>query len=340
MLNTTKLSFAIWGVIFVLFGFQIQSFANPTTTGTSTTPDTSVARVSITNWGNLMVGGIPIIEESGNGNSQGMCLQLKENNHLYIGFYVTTADPLIHNYPEMYVAYNFDDTYVGVTNSFSELGVEMNECVIPGFQQNFYSGGIIFTFDLSSECAPGTILEVDYSFELVTDDGNGGYIPYPVTAHPSLFPPQVFPPSTGIVSGTKFICCHDAFDPYIGNSNDELGKVYEKGEAQSLEESKVSMIHINSSAVLEQKSIVSGIKNTSIFPNPFKGDFTIEFDNQGKEGLSLFILDALGKEILYRQLEYSETKIVVSTEDWIPGIYYLSFGIGDNFIMRKIVKIQ
>lgn len=80
---------------------------------------------------------------------------------------------------------------------------------------------------------------------------------------------------------------------------------------------------------LEQKDIISGI-----YPNPFKNDVKIEFeDNSPKE---LFIFNSNGQLLLERSI--SEKTYNIDLKELPKGLYILQVKESDHYVTKKIVK--
>jgi hypothetical protein len=79
-----------------------------------------------------------------------------------------------------------------------------------------------------------------------------------------------------------------------------------------------------------------------IYPNPTSGIANIEFENVDKENVDILLLDLLGREV--RSLKYNTIKagknnMDLDIHDLEKGIYILKFGIGDNTVSKKLIKL-
>lgn len=78
--------------------------------------------------------------------------------------------------------------------------------------------------------------------------------------------------------------------------------------------------------------------NPVVYPNPSNGDFSISFSKSGEMELS--IVDVMGREVLHRNIEFKEGQdLSLNLANTLkPGMYYLKFGKGNTYVVRKIHK--
>ena len=77
-------------------------------------------------------------------------------------------------------------------------------------------------------------------------------------------------------------------------------------------------------SIPEQNPVLTEVKKYHLFPNPAKGEFTVEYSIlQEKRSQFLQIRDLNGKLIKEIQLDDSGQRII-QTHEFLPGIYFLS----------------
>jgi hypothetical protein len=75
----------------------------------------------------------------------------------------------------------------------------------------------------------------------------------------------------------------------------------------------------------------------TVYPNPFKDEFTIRIDDPYDELFDLSILNSIGKQIYYKT-KLSNKDVIIFNEPFIPGVYYLELFNRDKKIVKLIVK--
>lgn len=81
-----------------------------------------------------------------------------------------------------------------------------------------------------------------------------------------------------------------------------------------------------------------GLENLKIYPNPNRGEFTIQLSNPKSTSLNLEVFDIRGRLILERSLAHSgEFKEVINLNEAQSGIYILNVNDGTRKTSRKIV---
>ena len=83
------------------------------------------------------------------------------------------------------------------------------------------------------------------------------------------------------------------------------------------------------------------IQGFEIYPNPSKGDFTIEFTGNGKEELTLQIINNLGQVVEKERVSQIKgtQKRKLELSEHPPGVYTLLFQ-GDDFAIARRVVIE
>jgi hypothetical protein len=79
----------------------------------------------------------------------------------------------------------------------------------------------------------------------------------------------------------------------------------------------------------------SSFKDTFIYPNPTNSNVIIEL-NTNYENAKLFLFDINGKELLMDN--FTSSKIQLSFDKYLSGIYFLKIFTQDRVIIRKIIK--
>ncbi len=80
------------------------------------------------------------------------------------------------------------------------------------------------------------------------------------------------------------------------------------------------------------------LRNLSIFPNPNKGNFFIDFGTNTPNGEPIFIMiDAIGRKLILRTKQISSTRYEATTTNLTAGMYYLQIQTKDGLVFRKFV---
>ena len=72
-----------------------------------------------------------------------------------------------------------------------------------------------------------------------------------------------------------------------------------------------------------------------VYPNPSKGDFTIQVANANHNPATIEIYNITGSKVLTTQTTNSE--ISISNNTLAPGMYICKIAVGDRVVMRKVV---
>jgi aminopeptidase N len=83
--------------------------------------------------------------------------------------------------------------------------------------------------------------------------------------------------------------------------------------------------------------ITSSTEALRVYPNPSKGEVNIEFDNESKSAISLYINDLLGRKVqtlLNNEMAIGRHRI---TTELPPGIYFVSLENDSKRIVKKII---
>jgi hypothetical protein len=89
-------------------------------------------------------------------------------------------------------------------------------------------------------------------------------------------------------------------------------------------------------------SVVGKIKgfSTKVYPNPFKGNATIEITSAEKTNVSIEIFDMVGKQVKYFKVDNTEgvTTLPLPLDDLISGAYVLKISNHSKVIQHKIIR--
>ncbi len=82
--------------------------------------------------------------------------------------------------------------------------------------------------------------------------------------------------------------------------------------------------------------------NLTLYPNPFKGQTTIEFDMPRSENILLTIVDQIGTQVKTKVIDSHRgiNRQDLDLTDLPEGIYFLRFRVGNELFNHKLVKIQ
>lgn len=93
--------------------------------------------------------------------------------------------------------------------------------------------------------------------------------------------------------------------------------------------------------IIDNVEDLSNLTTLLISPNPFSNELTLQLDQLGTANeATIFIYDLNGKTMQERKINLasSSEKVAVDTNDLPVGFYSLKVQIGDNHIVRRIVK--
>jgi photosystem II stability/assembly factor-like uncharacterized protein len=92
---------------------------------------------------------------------------------------------------------------------------------------------------------------------------------------------------------------------------------------------------------VELQDISSEERNISVYPNPFRDQFTIYYDNDEKGPLGIELYDLNGRLVFRDEQEFADPKTLtfaVSGKGWSPGVYILTLKLGVKSRSVKVVK--
>jgi len=92
--------------------------------------------------------------------------------------------------------------------------------------------------------------------------------------------------------------------------------------------------------VSSNESVINNSK-VILFPNPTKGETTLEFYLQKSSMVALDIFNPLGQKIKYVKENKAEGKneIIISTSLFPKGTYFIRFSIDNEVVMKKLIKM-
>jgi len=81
--------------------------------------------------------------------------------------------------------------------------------------------------------------------------------------------------------------------------------------------------------------------DVQIHPNPFSSVLKISLHNSMKtKNIFIRIYDVAGREVMYNEIEYECTSIVINTKALSRGVYFIHVSGGSETITTKVVKVQ
>ena len=82
-------------------------------------------------------------------------------------------------------------------------------------------------------------------------------------------------------------------------------------------------------------------RSLNIFPNPSTGEFTIAFDLEKAQDITISVVDALGREISNEIIARAEgaTQHKLDLTNQARGLYFVKITAGENTIVKKITKL-
>ncbi|MBV6484666.1 MAG: hypothetical protein KFKLKKLM_01176 [Flavobacteriales bacterium] len=78
----------------------------------------------------------------------------------------------------------------------------------------------------------------------------------------------------------------------------------------------------------------------TVYPNPIKDEFTVEFTNTKQNNLTIEIYSVLGKKVLEKHIEISSSNRIfnLNLEDEANGVYFLKIISKNNSLTKQILK--
>ncbi len=80
------------------------------------------------------------------------------------------------------------------------------------------------------------------------------------------------------------------------------------------------------------------IQNISIFPNPFNTNLTIQLPNFQPKAIEINVFDITGRVITQEALNSTNQKIVLNSETWSDGVYFIQMKLSNSIIVKKAIK--
>lgn len=245
-------------------------------------------------------------------SSQTPCIQVNQNNQIQIELSYSIQNIAdLANAPDIYLRYIVGNTTGILTEDDMQIG-----------------GSTLFSEIITIQFDNPLPDQFEYTFELLTTDSNGGYIPYPIDAYPDLFvedenaPYTLFEPQT-ILMGVKLLCQELGFVPSF------------------------PLLADNSSLPEQHDLFVSDkISNTSTpqftelkaYPNPFTHQLLINGNIIENSTIQLFDLQGrivfLEKNLTFEQ----DVPYRIDTSQLLSGIYYCKIQNSTSIQTIKVVK--
>jgi len=265
-----------------------------------------------------------------------ICVALLEDDILAFKLIVNFLDPDIQNYPAMHFNYFFPNYHpqyplFGYTH---EVTPQMVYPVVLETGHSAWAAHFYFEIVLEDHCDLYDAFFFKVEYQLVTPM-EVGYMPYPVFAHPDLFPPTIFDvPQSGLaayVKTNKEMCC----DGEVYPCPEDVVTITNSASSRS---SSTADFTFQGFSPSEEETIVAG--EISIFPNPTSTYVNIYLEEKAlKEDLKMVVYDAKGK-VMYQQNQFQQDKHsnAIYTIDWPSGIYFFRFFSDQQTIIKKVVK--
>ncbi|MBK6641922.1 MAG: T9SS type A sorting domain-containing protein [Bacteroidetes bacterium] len=80
------------------------------------------------------------------------------------------------------------------------------------------------------------------------------------------------------------------------------------------------------------------IQNISIFPNPFNTNLTIQLPYSQPKAIEIIVFDITGRVITQEALNSTNQKIVLNSETWSDGVYFIQMKLSNSIIVKKAIK--
>ncbi|MBK7970529.1 MAG: T9SS type A sorting domain-containing protein [Bacteroidetes bacterium] len=80
------------------------------------------------------------------------------------------------------------------------------------------------------------------------------------------------------------------------------------------------------------------IQNISIFPNPFNSNLTIQLPYSQPKAIEINVFDITGRVITQEALNSTNQKIVLNSETWSDGVYFIQMKLSNSIIVKKAIK--
>jgi len=311
--------------LLVMFFYLFSTSSLFAQTASDTTKARSGARIQKTNWSNSM--------ECTFGDT--VCVYLWEDNILWLKLIVRFADPNIGLYLPMHFEYLFSN-YTPSRPLFGYTDEVTPDIVEPTILENgdsAWMASFLFQFNLDEHCGSKNNFPFELTYRLVTLNGSAGYMPYPQSLYPTLFPPDTFMiDPTGVapqITVIKEMCCYDQsytcspdpIHPYHRNIRE--------------------VNRLNYSQVAELEDVEWEEESISIFPNPFSTAMTVRLMKEGQlDDTVLRVYDTHGRQVLQQNaFKTNETgELNITTEQWPSGIYFFHFSSEKDSKILKAIK--
>jgi len=78
--------------------------------------------------------------------------------------------------------------------------------------------------------------------------------------------------------------------------------------------------------------------NFSIFPNPFNFNLTIQLSNLHANNIEIKVFDVTGRTIAKELIHSPAQTILLNTDTWSDGVYFIEMKAANNIIVKKAIK--
>lgn len=297
-------------------------------------------RIPVLNWGN----------EMGTFNSNtAACVRVPSNDILEIELSIGMARNDLHNFPPLYVSYDWGGYAAGMTAQIT--AADLTPVEING--HNVYEARFTFPIEIDGFCSginpSEELLQFDYVFDLLTMDENFQVEPYPVIYEGQpLFPSHIFPETGGQnytpnYSGQKFLCCEASSSggghQGMVTQEENLEMQYELGSSNN---TTISSQETTTTAPVIQTSFDSNSRSaevTRIFPNPASNFLNIDLQINSGQFYQIDLIDLKGTIVksVYRDINTTGKHLeVINIEALTNGIYFCKIHSQNDIQVHKV----
>ena len=258
-----------------------------------------------------------------------LCVQMDNNDSLEIKLVVRTGVPDITPFPPMRFTYHIRSNPQSVVPDIMSVTDEVTNSMLAPVVLD--DGSLVWQAEFPLKFAVnGCAVNID-SFILLVDyrlihllNPPPAWEPYPMAAHPLLFPPDIFevPNPAPNYEESKWICCSGVggdcppTTPLIVNPN---------GHGQF-------------------SPNIAGHSRQAIVPNPFRNQSMVFWEQDSPIGqVQLRVYDAYGKLMAahsYGPEKTNRFEAEIQTGQWPPGLYYFHLMSGQSTAVIKSIKVD
>ena len=78
----------------------------------------------------------------------------------------------------------------------------------------------------------------------------------------------------------------------------------------------------------------------SVYPNPVVDRLCVEFEKVVKLKTHIELMDISGKVVYMETPDYNGTELTIRLTEYVAGIYFLKVQIGENLMVKKVIKVE